>query len=143
MVEQWRPESEYSGEGDSVVRLTIDNRGIKRIERLPDYPQYPELKSPHLAYVVKESHALRDVTACFKYGLVQLRLPRGSQPSDHDKALLIADTPSLPRLPECNLFLSMANKGWGQLRTAELDSITGITFFYSVGKTLRDPHPRV
>ncbi len=52
-----------------IVRLTIDYRGIRQIERLPRRPSYQQLRSDSAAFAIQEENELRNVTTLFKVGL--------------------------------------------------------------------------
>ena len=117
----------------AVVRLTIDAEGIQKIELLSDRPPYTPERTERVAYMVEELAALKGVKACFKDGLVQLYSKAG-YPS-----LRIWDTPAPPSLSQCTIY-SDKKRPWRHFRTVELDSITGLTFFYWRG-TLLGIHP--
>lgn len=49
-----------------IVRLTIDSRGIKKIERLPEYPWFKRWRTDGLAFVILHQSCLEGVTAHLK-----------------------------------------------------------------------------
>ena len=49
-----------------LVRLTIDYRGIRQVERLPSRPPYQQGHSDKLAYVIEEERRIAGVTAQLK-----------------------------------------------------------------------------
>jgi hypothetical protein len=55
-----------SGAQLPIVRLTIDSRGIKQVERLARWPPYQQRRSNSMEFVVNERDRLRNVVAKFK-----------------------------------------------------------------------------
>ncbi len=56
-----------------IIRLTIDSRGIRKIERLPKYPTYSGSRCDHVAFIIQEESYLSDVVAWFKVFIFSLR----------------------------------------------------------------------
>ncbi|KAL2134651.1 hypothetical protein VTI74DRAFT_11229 [Chaetomium olivicolor] len=129
-------ESEAHGSSaeQSVVRVTIDWRGIREIERLEEAPRHrTHHPSDDLAFAVLKGDQVDKTSVHFKDGFARLknRQVRGTWKRWSPD---IWDTPTPPDLErECFLLPSllhhlMPSVRWG---AAQLDSdkITGITFF--------------
>jgi hypothetical protein len=50
----------------AVIRLSIDSRGIMKVERLLSRPQYQTGRSDKMAFVIEEASHLEGVVAYFK-----------------------------------------------------------------------------
>lgn len=62
----------FKDDTNSVMRITLDNLGIREIERLPHHPSYSSSNVEALGFVVEKLSTLRDYTACFKDDLLPL-----------------------------------------------------------------------
>ena len=109
-----------------TMLITIDAVGIKTVQRLSARaPPFSEPNTDSLAFIVADVSSLSRVDACFKGGLLRLH------------SLLaywfvqIWDTPSPPSLPSSSCAL-LRNSGepLHLVRTVELGTVTGLTFFY-------------
>lgn len=49
-----------------LVRLTVDSRGIRQIERLPHRPSFHPWRSDNMAFAIQEESQLKDITTQFK-----------------------------------------------------------------------------
>ncbi|EQL02965.1 hypothetical protein OCS_01326 [Ophiocordyceps sinensis CO18] len=115
---------------DSLVRITIDSRGIQRIERLPAeelQSSVPQLQSNSITYVVEEAKALIGVKVEFQLQYARLILHPGS------KGFKIWDTPSPPSLQKWTINPTIPPC---RLRTIHLRNCFALTFFVSSGSTL-------
>ncbi|KAM7198712.1 hypothetical protein V8F20_006027 [Naviculisporaceae sp. PSN 640] len=130
---RWQPPRNLQSSSTSsrsrppVVRLTIDAEGIRRIELLWGEPRYTSQRTDRLAFVVEELATFKGIDAHFEDGLVQLYSKSGYP------RLRIWDTPTPPDLSLCTKLLGSEDLQpfrWRRWRTVELDSITGLTFFY-------------
>ncbi|XP_044721677.1 uncharacterized protein HRG_04592 [Hirsutella rhossiliensis] len=111
----------------SVIRLTIDSRGIKKVENLPERPRFQRWRTNGLVFVILDHTCLEGVMAHFKFGLLRLELPKGCH------GLQTWDTPTPPDLGQC-VFYPAAITSSTQFRTINLSETTGITFFFSYGE---------
>lgn len=58
-------------EGDSylpIMRLTMDVKGIRKIERFSEHPQFKPGRTDHLAFVVLDEDSIIGIRAMFKVG---------------------------------------------------------------------------
>ncbi len=55
-----------AGSASHIVRLTIDCHGIRKIERLLEYPPYSSSRFDNMAFVIQEKSYLSHVIAWFK-----------------------------------------------------------------------------
>lgn len=58
-------------EGDPhlpVMRLTIDVKGIRKIERLSEHPRFKPGRTDHLAFIVLDEDSIIGIRAMFKVG---------------------------------------------------------------------------
>ena len=74
-VTEWEPDSgapTISTDSDRLnsIRLTIDSRGISRVERLPThYPQHTSRRFDNMVFVILDKSCLDGVVALFKVRL--------------------------------------------------------------------------
>ncbi|KAM0811875.1 putative Heterokaryon incompatibility domain-containing protein [Seiridium cardinale] len=108
------------------VRLTLDCRGIRQIERLPRQPPYQPACSSDLAFIVEKMSDVEDVTIQLKYNISYLKLPTNC------RGLNVWDVPSPPALEDW-VFCGHLNRSM-QIRTIDLRDVTGLTFIYASGK---------
>lgn len=59
----------HSAANPPIIRLTIDGRGIRQVERLPRRPMYQQCRADNVAYVIQEESQLEDVQAQLKVDL--------------------------------------------------------------------------
>ncbi|KAJ3499597.1 hypothetical protein NLG97_g224 [Lecanicillium saksenae] len=76
---------------ESVIRMTVDARGLLRIERLREMPRQASFHAKGLFYIVEGADRLSGATAQFKLGFCRLVFTRGP-PAD----LYQWDTPNPP-----------------------------------------------
>ena len=53
-----------------VIRLTIDYRGIRQVERLPRKSQYQQFRSDNMAFAIEDEDQLKDIIVQFKVRLL-------------------------------------------------------------------------
>ncbi|EHK48111.1 hypothetical protein TRIATDRAFT_165237, partial [Trichoderma atroviride IMI 206040] len=123
-----------------IVRITIDCWGLKRIEKLADYPPFAGKRSDTEVYIVQRQDRLGDVMVQFQSGLARLQVPK--EAAD----LQLWDTPAPPPLQSLRNMPKMT--GTVQVATIDLKKVHGLTFFVANGSTLaihghtrRRPHP--
>ncbi|KAL1893289.1 hypothetical protein Sste5346_006465 [Sporothrix stenoceras] len=112
-----------------ILRLMIDARGLRSIERLAALP--PATHDRHSykeAYVIVHQDEVKGVMIHFKYGLARLELPKKM------KGLHIWDTPTPPSLTtDCSmLFQQILPRS--RFQTVPLDRCDGITLLFEHGK---------
>ncbi|KAH7176155.1 hypothetical protein EDB81DRAFT_32947 [Dactylonectria macrodidyma] len=120
---------EEDGPGDSVIRLTIDSRGLERIERLAIWPSGSSPGFDDKAFVVEPAKALAGVLVDFQLGLAHLQLP-----ANRATDFYTWDTP-FPPLLKHSLFNVPIQYQPSRLRLLKLRGCTGITFFMLFGST--------
>lgn len=105
------PEDLYSDDDEkSVMRITLDLRGIKEIERLPCHPQYSGSSIRSLYFIVEKLATLRQFTACVKDGFLRL-----SFPESYKYELPVWTTPNPPSFDK---IYSLASQSWGPWHNA-------------------------
>ncbi|KAL7913608.1 hypothetical protein GGI35DRAFT_490171 [Trichoderma velutinum] len=107
-----------------VTRLTIDQEGIKEVERLRCRPQYTGEANGHSTFIVEEGSSLRGIEAQLKDGRLRLQTTQ-IQP----KYPYVWNTPAPPRLSLCTAHIPDVFKTW-QLQVVNAQKIVGITFFF-------------
>jgi len=126
----------------TTIRLTIDVRGIKKIERFVTSPPYCNWRSDSLVFVIVKDDEVADAIMHFKvrclqiplstfsyrakYGFCRLQLPNSTQ------GLQIWDTPTPPDLDRC-VFFPAGISSTTQFCTVELCKTEGFTFFFCHG----------
>ncbi|KAK2692253.1 hypothetical protein QWA68_008194 [Fusarium oxysporum] len=108
-----------------VVRLTLDHRGIRKIERLSK-SLYEPRRSDREAFVISPAICFQDVVAVLKFHVLRLELP-ASLLGFH-----IWDTPKPPGIEDCDFYGRVTPSM--QFKTTNLRSVTGLTFFFSFSK---------
>ncbi|KAF5638207.1 hypothetical protein F25303_7762 [Fusarium sp. NRRL 25303] len=108
-----------------VVRLTLDQRGIRMIERLSK-PSYHPRRSDKEAFVIAPAVCFQDVVADTQFHVLRLELP-ASLLGFH-----IWDTPNPPGIEDCDFYGRVTPSM--QFKTTNLRSVTGLTFFFSFSK---------
>ncbi|CAK7236061.1 hypothetical protein SCUCBS95973_009477 [Sporothrix curviconia] len=107
-----------------VIRLTMDNRGLRTIERLAARPSSVQRRIVHNeAYSVVDASDVQGVTVHFRFGLARLELPR------RIRGLHVWDTPTPPLLDDCNLVLSRLMPTT-RFQAIPLDRVDGITLMF-------------
>ena len=129
-----------------VVRLTIDYRGIRQVERLPRRPPYQQFRSDSMAFAIQDEDQLRDIIVQFKvrllsgkvinirllglmwhqYNVLRLELP-GKTLGFH-----IWDMPNPPDWKDCRFSGHVPQST--RFRTIDLRGVTGLTFFFAFSK---------
>ncbi|KID82755.1 hypothetical protein MGU_09924 [Metarhizium guizhouense ARSEF 977] len=110
-----------------VLRLTIDSWGIKKVERLPEYPAFQGWRTENLLFVVLQERDIEGVIAHLKFGCLRLELPNIID------GLQVWDTPTPPALNRCSFHPAGLSHST-QFRTIQLSQTTGITFFFCFGE---------
>ncbi|KAF5628683.1 uncharacterized protein FTJAE_8773 [Fusarium tjaetaba] len=101
-----------------VVRLTLDHRGIRKIERLSKSPYKPG-RSDKEAFVIAPATCLQDVVAVLEFQMLRLELPASLL------GLHIWDTPNPPGIEDCDFYGRVTPSM--QFKTTNLRSVTGLT----------------
>ncbi|KAI1090914.1 hypothetical protein F5B19DRAFT_503459 [Rostrohypoxylon terebratum] len=118
----------------TIMRLTIDSKGISKIESAPDH--FPKDASHvRFAHIVEQKQTLGQLTVQFKCprlipfenGLLRLVLPTG-QPTPR-----IWNTLDPPDLSRCTPYIS-AFPSWQRFYAVDTGRIVGITFFFCSGR---------
>lgn len=108
---------------DPVIRLTIDSRGLRMIERLPEMPNPAEFRTDSFAYAVEHEQVFKGVTADFSLGFGHLNMPEGPA------QLKLWDRPCPPPLEESLIYHTPVARKSLSLNTVDMDSCSGLTFF--------------
>lgn len=108
---------------DPVIRLTIDSRGLRQIMRLPEMPSPTEARTDSFAFVVEHELVFKGVTADFNRGFGHLNMPAAAP------QLKLWDRPCPPPLEESLIYHTPVARQSMSLRTIDLDSCSGLTFF--------------
>ncbi|KAL6910159.1 hypothetical protein GGI43DRAFT_389466 [Trichoderma evansii] len=115
------------------LRITIDSRGIQRVERVSDRSQETTSDVPVASYVyVVESVAqLSGVSIEFQLGMSRLQVPTSANIS-------IWNIPSPHNLPSTTRIMFNGKPSSGRFAALDLDPshCTGISFFISINKIL-------
>ncbi|KAF4462859.1 hypothetical protein FALBO_10323 [Fusarium albosuccineum] len=134
-----------------LVRITLDSRGISRVERLTEHqPALSARQSSVLRFVIVDEWRIEGIIMLFKDGLAWLKLPR------NHPGLQVWDTPTPPRalpylpgkadisqiqkLPKetefsldyCNMFDTLV-PAFSHFNVTRLKGATGVTFVYNGG----------
>lgn len=112
-----------AGTNDPIIRLTVDSRGLRTIERLPEMPAPTELRTDYYAYVVEHEQVFKEVTADFNLGFGHLNIPLGAA------QLKLWDRPCPPPLEESLIYHTPVARKSLSLNTVDMDSCSGLTFF--------------
>lgn len=119
----------HSPDHQPIIRLTLDCRGIKQVERLATRPSYEPGRSDNMSFIVKEESELTRITARFKYGVLRLRDTGYEHPRSNSQLKLhIWDISNPPDLQDCH-FHGPTDKG-ERFWTIDLQTATGLTFFF-------------
>ncbi|ORY58252.1 uncharacterized protein BCR38DRAFT_448479 [Pseudomassariella vexata] len=126
----------------SIIRLTMDSRGIREIERLSHRPPYQHWRSDNMAFAIQEESHLGNITTQYKvvplsktmvprsnavqYSVLRLELP------ENFRGFHIWDMPNPPRLEDCRFCGHIPQST--RFRTIDLRGATGLTFFFSFSK---------
>ncbi|KAH6604932.1 hypothetical protein Trco_006639 [Trichoderma cornu-damae] len=105
------------------IRITIDRRGVRRIERLVQRPEFLHRRSDTELYIVETREAMAGVDVLFQSGLARLDLART------EVDLRPWDTRTPPPLESLSVRPAISKSI--QFATIHLARITGITFFMS------------
>ncbi|KAL7905387.1 hypothetical protein GGI35DRAFT_460585 [Trichoderma velutinum] len=111
----------------SIIRLTLDCEGIRKMERLPARPQYSgQWSRPdnHTAYIVEDEASLEGVKVQLKDGLFRLKLPRNLR----KVRLHMWNSPTPPNLSLCMGYPKKVTP-IQRFNVVELNEIRGITFY--------------
>ncbi|KAL2021088.1 hypothetical protein VTK56DRAFT_7507 [Thermocarpiscus australiensis] len=109
-----------------TFRLTVDSAGISKVERLPGPPPYAGECTSRSAFIVQDEADIYEVVALLKDGHLRLDLPAGL------RELPIWNTPAPPSLTLCKAYpTDLAS--CRAFHAVEMNSIKGITFFFSMG----------
>ncbi|KAH6993661.1 hypothetical protein EDB82DRAFT_499663 [Fusarium venenatum] len=128
-----------SDECPPYIRLTLDYRGIRKIERLQERPPYEPAYSNREVFILTCESEVKDVVAILEFNVLRLQLP------NHIRGFQVWDTPSPPRLEDCEFYGRVSQSM--QLKTINLYAVSGLTFFFSHSKlyavhahTHKSPH---
>ncbi|KAK8031448.1 hypothetical protein PG990_001182 [Apiospora arundinis] len=111
-----------------IIRLTIDYRGLRQVERLRERPSYRHGRSDSKAFVILTDGEddLENITMHYKYGFSFLEMP-GSFRGFH-----IWDMPNPPLLAQCQFTKDIPQST--RFRTVDVRSASGLTFFFCNSK---------
>ncbi|KAF5973281.1 hypothetical protein FCOIX_8849 [Fusarium coicis] len=113
-----------------VFRFTLDSHGLLDIERLPNWPEYKSCRYGPYKYFFLDSDEAEHTWLYFRFGHARMKLsPLLSRP------VQLWDIPSPPNSTTKGLEVLLVPRGTDAtcVRTLDLRSITGITFFYYRG----------
>ncbi|KAJ4003793.1 hypothetical protein NW752_011916 [Fusarium irregulare] len=102
--------------------LTLDSRGICKIDKLQERPPYQPRRSDKQAFVVLHQDEFQDVA----FNILRLQCP------ENKRGFQIWDTPSPPPLENCEIHGRVSSSL--QLKTVDLRSASGLTFFFAFSK---------
>ncbi|OAA37402.1 hypothetical protein NOR_07101 [Metarhizium rileyi] len=143
-IESWNrgePPEVRHGPDKPFIRLSIDWRGLRSIERLAVLPPAVNLRSDYAGYVVEEAERLSNVVVKFQLDLATLSGVTGGfrvwdtpcpppvdDNVDHDPSSMYYET--------CSMYYDTSSmRHLGTIGT-EAGSLTGMTFFYGYGSLL-------
>ncbi|KAM6487043.1 hypothetical protein HDV62DRAFT_140691 [Trichoderma sp. SZMC 28011] len=107
-----------------ITKLTIDQEGIKKVERLSCRPQYTGETHSDSTFIVEEGSSLHGIEAQLQDGRLRLQTTQ-IQP----KYPYIWNTPAPPRFSLCNAQIPDVFETW-KLQALNTQKIVGITFFF-------------
>ncbi|KAL6700174.1 hypothetical protein J3F84DRAFT_362948 [Trichoderma pleuroticola] len=107
-----------------VTKLTIDQEGIREVERLRCRPQYTGEFHSDSTFIVEEGSSLHGIEAQFQDGRLRLQTTQ-IQP----KYPYVWNTPAPPRFSLCNAHIYYEFDTW-RLQVVNTQKIVGITFFF-------------
>ncbi|KAB5572269.1 hypothetical protein GE09DRAFT_1170482 [Coniochaeta sp. 2T2.1] len=110
-----------------TLRLTIDSAGISKLERFPKPPMYVGESTSRFAFIVQDEASISHVMAQIKDGRLRLDLPA------RPPTLPIWNTPAPPSLSLCKAYPAELTS-CRIISTVEMDEISGVTFFFSLGQ---------
>ncbi|KAL1837981.1 hypothetical protein VTJ49DRAFT_3170 [Mycothermus thermophilus] len=114
-----------------IIRLTLDFNGLKRLERLPEYPPYELHRSDEEAFLVADESKFAD------YGLMRFLSQRLLGLSTAG----IWDTPTPPVTSMCfQPVVENGNHDDRRFHTVLLSELTGLTFFLGRGGAVIGVH---
>ncbi|PNP55145.1 hypothetical protein THARTR1_04834 [Trichoderma harzianum] len=108
----------------SVTKLTIDQEGIREVERLRCRPQHTGEFHSDSTFIVEEGSSLHGIEAQFQDGRLRLQTTQ-IQP----KYPYVWNTPAPPRFSLCNAHIYYKFDRW-RLQVVNTQKIVGITFFF-------------
>ncbi|KAF4447697.1 hypothetical protein F53441_8792 [Fusarium austroafricanum] len=123
------------------LRLTLDSRGIRKIERFWKRPKYEPGRSDKEAFVITHQNQLENIATLPKVEFSSLPVIRANsaqfnvlrlQLPEPIKGFQIWDTPNPPHLEDCEFYGRVSQSM--QFKTIDLRSVTGLTFFFSFSK---------
>ncbi|KAH7628111.1 hypothetical protein B0T09DRAFT_359404 [Sordaria sp. MPI-SDFR-AT-0083] len=128
---------------ESVMRIKLDNRGIKEIQGLPRHPSFTGGWSNNVGFIVENVSTLRECTACVKNGFLCLRFPKF-----YKFELPMWDTPAPPSPAHTTRLITErfgpplsryfpVHKGISTSHILNFKSVTGLTFMFSHKTDLR------
>ncbi|KAL7949177.1 hypothetical protein V8C42DRAFT_362542 [Trichoderma barbatum] len=107
-----------------ITRLTIDQEGIKEVERLPCRPDYTGDTHHDYTFIVKEGTSLHGIEAQFQDGRLRLRTTQFQFNYPN-----IWNTPAPPRFSLCKGLIP-GNFTSRRLQVVNTQKVIGITFFF-------------
>lgn len=135
---------EFAHDQHSVVKITIDSRGIRAIEQLQERPSFRFTESGLEHYVVEEAGQLRDVQVCMKVKHLYISIKASLQPNLRQNGLLqlksIPESASLwnipfpPRLADCCFATTLSQESQPRFQVIDFKTSHGLTFLYSCGR---------
>lgn len=117
------PALSLDNSANPVIRLTIDSRGLRQIMRFPEMPNPTQARTDTYAFVVEHELVFKGVTADFKRGFGHLNMPTAAP------QLKLWDRPCPPPLEESLIYHTPVARQSMSLRTIDLDTCSGLTFF--------------
>ncbi|KAI0404759.1 hypothetical protein F4802DRAFT_566206 [Xylaria palmicola] len=107
-----------------LMRIVVDAVGISKVERISVQSYKGECHSSRV-YMVEHEKAASEYKAQFKNGLLRLELAASSY------SPAVWNTPNPPDLQLCQAYEKKRLSQFQRFFTVELDSVRGITFFFS------------
>ncbi len=127
-----------------IVRLTIDSRGINKVERLSERPRFDGQRYDDRFFALLTQtyepgmSVIRDIFIHVKVRHISSHTYAPSNSRQHGLARLwlgtlpgpqVWDAPTIPELRHCTPYLARGTQFRTQYRTIQLSRTTGITFF--------------
>ncbi|KAK4155272.1 hypothetical protein C8A00DRAFT_42075 [Chaetomidium leptoderma] len=123
---------EAVGSLPSLLRLTLDLDGLKKVERLTERPQFSRRRFDNEAFVLEQEDQLGATTiAHFKNGLLRFSMPGSLE----EPGLAFWDTPTPPDPAQCLVRPYRLNSRF-RFHTIDLSAVTGLTFFLYSGRMM-------
>ncbi|KAL7924041.1 hypothetical protein ACQKWADRAFT_35977 [Trichoderma austrokoningii] len=129
-IASWERDGRAVVEGNlaPIVKMTIDCWGLKRIERLTDYPPFTGKRSDTEVYIIETDERLKDAMVRFQSGLARLHVPKEAA------KFQLWDTPAPPPLGSLQNMPKITRTV--QFATVDFRKAHGLTLFVADGSTL-------